>query len=241
MKQSILFAAVGLAALGAAAQEVAHVVSTVPVVQQVAVPRQNCVPGVVAMQPQTSGGGGLLGGIAGAAIGSTIGGGSGTAAAMLLGTVGGALLGNHIEANDIRAQQQAMPHCVTETTYENRTVAYNVTYEYAGRQHTVQMPYDPGPTVQLQAPQVVQSSPAPLVGGAVTAPPVQAGVPIVVPQPIAVAPYPTYPAYPVYSYPAYPVYPAYYRPPVSLSLGFVIGGHRHHGHRHHGGHRHHRR
>ena len=33
---------------------------------------------------------------------------------------------------------------------ENRTVAYNVTYEYAGREHTVRLPYDPGATIRLE-------------------------------------------------------------------------------------------
>jgi hypothetical protein len=29
-------------------------------------------------------------------------------------------------------------------------MAYNVVYEFAGKQYTVQMPQDPGPTVRLQ-------------------------------------------------------------------------------------------
>jgi uncharacterized protein YcfJ len=238
MKHSILFAALGLVAFGAAAQEVGNVISAVPVVQQVAVPRQNCVQGMVQAQPYTSGMGGLAGGIAGAAIGSTIGGGSGTAAAMVLGTIGGALLGNSVEANNMRAQQAMVPTCTTETSYENRTVGYDVTYDYAGRQYSVRMPYDPGPTLRLQVTPMAQGAvPAPGISGTVSAPPVQAAQVQVAPvqmapvqvAPVVVAPYAAYPAYPAYP----PAYYAPYYPPVSLSLGFVFrGGHRHGGHRH---------
>jgi uncharacterized protein YcfJ len=237
MKHTLLFAALGLAAFGAAAQEVGNVISSVPGIQQVAVPRTNCAPAAVQAQPQTSGFGGLASAVTGAGIGSAIGAGNGTAAAVLLGAVGGAILGNNIEANNIRAQQAATAVCATETSYENRTVAYNVTYEYAGRQYTVQMPYDPGPTVRLSVTPVAQGAVAPsgggVVGGVVTAPPVQAAVPVqgvpqvqaaVVPAPVVVAPYPAYPAYP------YPVYPAYRPFPIGVSIGFVgvFGGHRHH-------------
>jgi uncharacterized protein YcfJ len=227
MKHTLLFAALGLVGFGAAAQEVGNVISSHPVVQQVAVPRQNCAPAYVQAPPQTSGMGGLAGAIAGAAIGSQIGGGAGTAAAMIAGTVGGALLGNNVEANNMRAQQAMVPNCITENTIENRTVGYDVTYEYGGRQYTTRMPYDPGSTIRLSVTPVAQ--------GAVTAPPVQgiaaapgtvvaaAAPTMVVPAaPVVVQPYPVYPAYP------YPVYRPYY-PPIGLSLGFVFrgGGHHH--------------
>jgi len=240
MKHTLIFAALGLAALGAGAQEVGRVISSQPVIQQVAVPRQNCVPGMVQGPGQTSGMGGLAGAITGAAIGSQIGGGAGTAAAMLIGSVGGALLGNNIESDNLRAQQAAVPTCTTETSYENRTVGYDVTYEYAGQQYTTRLPYDPGPSIRLQVTPMAQggSFPAPGIGGTVSAPPVQgvasvpapvvAAAPVYVPAPVVVQPYPAYPAYP------YPVYRPYYYPPVSLSLGFVFRGG--HGHRH-GGHR----
>lgn len=253
MKKTVLLLALGLAGFGVAAQEVGRVVSTVPVVQQVAVPRQVCSQAVVATAPQTSGGGGLIGGLAGAGIGSQIGHGTGTAAAMVVGTLAGALIGNSIEAQGA-ARTAVVPQCTTQTSYENRTVGYNVTYEYAGSQQTVQLPYDPGPTIQLSGGVPVAQAGAPVV-----APPIQSGVPVaqqgvpvgappvaVVPQPapVAYAGYPAYPAYPAYApaypaypayapaYPAYPVYPAYrpYYPPVGVSLGFVFsggGGHHH--------------
>jgi uncharacterized protein YcfJ len=247
MKQTLLFAALGLAGFGAAAQEVGNVISSVPVVQQVQVPRQVCNQPAPVMAPQTSGGGGLLGAIVGAGIGSTIGHGNGTAAAMLAGTALGAVVGNNVEANNLQAQaaMQGMPQCSTQYTLENRTVGYNVTYDYAGRQYTVQMPYDPGPTVRVQVNPVAQSS-APS-GGPVMAPPmqgnnvaqpatvvqsgpvVQSGT-VVVPSPAVVysAYPPAYPVYPAYGY-GYPYYRPYYAP-VGVSLGFVFGGGGHHHH-----------
>jgi uncharacterized protein YcfJ len=226
MKQTLMFAALGLTALGATAQEVGNVISSVPVVQQIAVPRQVCHNQPMVVEQQPSGAGGLLGAIAGAAIGSQIGGGSGRGVAMVAGTVGGALLGNNMERGGQYVQN--VPQCGTQTSYENRTVAYNVTYEYAGRQYTVQMPYDPGPTIQLQVTPIGASDPN-------QAPPTMAQGPVVMAPPVVVAPAPpvVYPAYGGYpAYPAYPVYGPAYRPiPIGISLGFGFGGHRH-GHRH---------
>jgi uncharacterized protein YcfJ len=225
MKQSILFAALGLAAFGAAAQEVGHVISSVPVVQQVQVPRQYCNQPMPVAQPQTSGGGGLLGALIGAGIGAGIGHGGGQAAAIVAGTTLGAIVGNQAEA-DSQRYAQAMPVCTTETTIENRTIGYDVTYEYAGRQYTQRMPYDPGSTLNVQVSPVAQ---APAGGQVVVAPPVQSGA-VVVPtapaQMVYQQPYAAYPAYPAYpAYYPYPVYRPYY--PVGVSLGFVFSGHRH--------------
>ena len=243
MKQSVLFAALGLAALGVHAQEVGRVLSSNPVIEQVAVPRQVCSQMPV-VQPQTSGGGGLLGAIAGGAVGSTIGGGAGTAAAIVAGTALGAIVGNNIEANNQR-YAQSVPQCVTETTYENRTVGYDVSYEYAGRQYATRMPYDPGATIMLNVSPVASANTRPANAPVVVAPPVQSvqapqpvqvqpvqtvqAAPVIVttPAPVVYAPYSAYPAYPAYPYPAYrPWYP-------SISLGFVFGGG---GHRHGGRH-----
>ena len=235
MKQTILFAALGAAALGASAQEVGLVISSQPVVQQVAVPHQVCNNQVV--QYPNSGGGAVLGGLTGAAVGSAFGGGSGRAAALGVGAILGAVVGSNIEATN---NTRMVPNCITENTYENRTVAYNVTYEYAGRQYTTQMANDPGRTVSLNIAPVgatAESSVNLAQGQVVTAPAIQ-GQPqvmqpqvmqpqVVAQQPVMVAPPPApvvYAGYP-YPYPAYPVYRPYY-PPISLSFGYVYrGGH----------------
>lgn len=142
----------------ASAQERARVLSATPIVQQVGVPRQVCGVETVHTGPRTSGGGALLGAIAGGAAGNAIGGGSGRAAATALGVIGGAVLGNHIEGNG-RPEYENVQRCTTETFYENRTVGYNVTYEYAGKQYTVQMPQDPGAWVQLRVSPVLPGQP----------------------------------------------------------------------------------
>ena len=85
MKKSALSLALGLVALGAGAQEVGNVISSVPVVQQVAVPRQVCSQPMVVQPQQTSGGGGLLGALIGGAAGAGGGHRAGTRGALHLG------------------------------------------------------------------------------------------------------------------------------------------------------------
>jgi uncharacterized protein YcfJ len=235
MKKSVLFSAMGVLAATATlanAQEVGRVLSSTPVIQQVAVPRQVCSNQPVAVQQPNSGAGAVVGGLAGGVIGNQIGGGSGRAAATALGVIGGALLGNRVESNTNQPQMANVAQCSTQTFYENRTMGYNVRYEYAGKEYQVQMPYDPGPTIKLQVTPVsaaqpaadMAEAPAPEVAQPGTVQPaVVAGAPTV-----AVAPaYPAYATYPAYpAYPAYAPAPAYWWPPVSLSLGFGWwGGH----------------
>jgi uncharacterized protein YcfJ len=154
MKKAVL-SLMGLAAALAGgqvvAQEQGRVISSTPVVQQVAVPRQVCSNEQVISQSQNkSGAGALMGGIAGGAMGNAVGNGSGRAAATMIGIVGGAILGNNIEGGQQQTQTQNVQRCVTQTFYENKAVAYNVVYEFNGKQYQVQMPQDPGPFVSLQ-------------------------------------------------------------------------------------------
>lgn len=137
------------------AQEVGRVISSVPIIQQVAVPRQVCTQQQVTSQPSKSGAGALMGAIAGGTVGHAIGrDGLGTA----IGIFGGAILGDKIEGKPA-PEVKNVQTCSTQNFYESRTMAYNVTYEYAGKQYMVQMPQDPGPTVRLQITPVVSSSP----------------------------------------------------------------------------------
>jgi uncharacterized protein YcfJ len=131
------------------AQEVGKVISSTPVIQQVAVPRQVCTTEQVVVQGQKSGAGAAMGAIAGGAVGNSMGQGSGRAAATMLGLFGGAILGDKIEGPS-NPEVRQVQNCSQQTVYENRTMAYNVVYEFAGKQYTVQMPSDPGPTVRLQ-------------------------------------------------------------------------------------------
>lgn len=144
MQKMLLLASLWSVAALASAQEQARVISSTPILQQVAVPQQVCQDETVATAPRTSGGGALLGAIAGGAAGNAIGGGSGRAAATALGVIGGALLGDQVEGQGRPPHYQDVQRCTTETFYENRTVGYNVVYEYAGRQYTTRTERDPG-------------------------------------------------------------------------------------------------
>ena len=135
--------------LSTQAQEVGKVISSTPIIQQVAVPRQVCNNEQVVTQGQKSGAGAAMGAIAGGAIGNSMGQGSGRAAATMLGLFGGAILGDKVEGPGT-PEVRNVQNCSQQMFYENRTMAYNVVYEFAGKQYTVQMPQDPGPTVRLQ-------------------------------------------------------------------------------------------
>lgn len=152
-------AVAALAAFGTSvqAQEVtARVISATPIVQQV--PTCNNQP--IAVPPPSTGGGALVGAITGGLLGSLVGGGFGTVVATGLGIVGGAAVGDNLERRG--PPMLIAQGCANQPYAENRTVGYNVTYEYNGAQQTVQMANDPGPTVRLQmgpnGPMVAQSN-----------------------------------------------------------------------------------
>jgi len=226
--KKILFATLALAATGssqAQAQEMGRVISATPVMQQVGVPRQVCGTETVAVQPPKSGAGAAIGAIAGGAIGNSVGGGAGQAAATMIGIVGGAVLGDRIEGAP-PAQAHNVQRCTLQTFYENRATSYNVVYEYGGKQYSVQLPNDPGPTLQLQVTPVG----APPQNAAAAVAQVQAS-PVYAPAPAAVVAAPSYPVYYPAPYPAaYPApYYGPYIPPVQLRFGYWggWGGHRH--------------
>lgn len=200
------------------AQEFGRVVSSTPVVQQVQVPRQVCSQDSWQSPAQKSGAGGVFGALAGGVIGNSIGQGSGRAAATAIGIIGGAMLGDRLEGSG-DTQTPYTQNCTTHTHIENRVVAYNVVYEYAGRQYAVQMPQDPGPQVQLQI-TPVGSLPPPV------APPVVYATP---PAPAVVV---TQPVYITSTTSWYPVHPAYvHRPQIGIDLRFHNRD-RHHAPRH---------
>jgi uncharacterized protein YcfJ len=203
------------------AQEAGRVLSVTPVIQPVAVQRQVCSNQAVVVAPPRSGAGAALGAVVGGAIGNAVGHGPGRAAATMLGLVGGAVVGDQVEGNG-PAQVQNVQQCGIQTVYENRVVTYNVVYEYAGRQYTVQMPNDPGPSIALQVSPVgaqqatayPSAYPAPYPATYVTTAPVVPQVIQAPPTVVVTQPYPS-------------VYP--YVLPLSLSLGWLWrgGGHGH--------------
>ena len=124
-------------------QEVARVISSTPVIQQVTVPRQICTETPVAMRGQRSGVGSVVGAVTGGIIGSQVGNGSGQAIATAIGVIGGAILGHQMEGEPAPVVR-SVSSCTQQIKYENQIIAYNVLYEYAGRQYNTQMNTDPG-------------------------------------------------------------------------------------------------
>ena len=162
MKKLLLLLTAFISSGVAMAQEVGRVISATPLITQISVPRQVCTTETVAVQQQKSGAGALMGAIAGGAMGNAIGGGSGKAAATMIGLMGGAILGDQIEGAP-QSQFQNVQRCSVQNYVENRTVAYNVVYEFSGKQYSVQMPNDPGPTLHLQISPVASRQPPPQV------------------------------------------------------------------------------
>ncbi len=244
LHRTLSYSLVALGALSASAfaQEQGRVISTTPVIAQVAVPRQVCSNEQVSTtSTNKSGAGALIGGIAGGAMGNAVGQGNGRAAATAIGIFGGAILGNHIEGGQPQASSQNVQRCTTQTFYENRTTAYNVVYEFNGKQYQVQMPQDPGPFVALQVTPVspavqpvpvLQPPPPAVIVRPITQAPVYT-------QPVVIESYTTYvehaPAYVhrphvqhVYVRPA-PVYAppvVYHRPPHPHHRPHYPHGHR---------------
>jgi uncharacterized protein YcfJ len=207
MKKLFLLSAALLSSGLCLAQEVGRVISSTPIIQQVGVPRNVCSMEQVVVQQPKSGAGALIGAIAGGAMGNAVGSGGGKAAATMLGIFGGAVVGDRVEGSP-SAQVQNVQRCGTQTFYENRPVAYNVVYEYAGKEYSVQMPSDPGPTIALQIAPVGASAPMAAPSGITTYQQQGYGQPANV----LVAPA---------VYPGYYVRPYY--PPVGVELDFGYG------------------
>jgi uncharacterized protein YcfJ len=207
-----LFAVTALcaAASGAWATEYGSVLSSTPVVAAVPVPQQECTDQPVAVQPPPTGVGALIGGIAGAAFGNAVGSGAGRAAATGIGLIAGSVIGNQVEVNGQPPVSSTVRQCRTVTRYENRTVGYDVEYEYQGVRRNTRLAQDPGERIALN----------------VSVAPADAALPPrgAVPPPPAAYPQPPAPAvYPAPYYPA-PYYPApYYRAPVYVNPWPVVG------------------
>lgn len=223
------------------AQDMGRVLSSTAIITQTQVPRQTCTTETVVQTgavASKSGAGAVMGGVAGGVIGNAMGNGQGRAAATMLGILGGAILGNKVEGDNVQATNtpQTVQRCTTQTFLESRTTGYNVVYEYAGKQYSVVMPNDPGPSIQLQIapvgtlqplPSAANPAPvqSPISATVLSAPVVMASAPpplIVLQQPVVVdAPVITY------------AYPAVQRGAIVVSSGYHGRPlHRGHGHDH---------
>lgn len=243
MNKTLFLLAAVAASSAALAQEVGRVISSTPVLEQVAVPRNMCQVEQVSVQQPKSGAGALMGAIAGGAMGNAVGDGNGRALATAIGLFGGAIMGDRLEGSPA-SHTQNVQRCATQTFYENRVAGYNVVYEYAGKQHHVRLPQDPGPTISLNVTPVgaVTSYPAPMpplieeqVGYAqpVYSQPVYSQPMHVYTQRVIVNPPVTTISYGTHYYPrARPAYPA-----IVIGTGIGVSRHWDKKHRHHPGHR----
>lgn len=116
--------------LHAQAQEVAQVVSVQP--RMVTVQQQQCRQVMVQGQNTGSTAGMVVGGVAGALLGSQIGGGSGRTAATAAGAIGGAMVGNHLGGQQGAPQQQTVCENVPVTVQQGEII----TFSFRGRTFT---------------------------------------------------------------------------------------------------------
>ena len=105
----------------------------------------------------------VVGGIAGAVLGSKIGGGTGSYAATAIGSMVGGMAGRQVYEQTQRnryVRPGVVRVCDPEPvgresgyysrTGDNRATAYDVTYEYNGRRYTRRMDYNPGDRVRVR-------------------------------------------------------------------------------------------
>lgn len=105
----------------------------------------------------------VLGGIAGAVLGSKIGGGTGSYAATAIGSMVGGMAGRQVYEQTQRNRytppgvvRVCDPEPVGRNGYgyssanDGRNGAYDVTYEYGGRRYTRRMDYNPGNRVRVR-------------------------------------------------------------------------------------------
>ena len=103
----------------------------------------------------------VIGGIAGAVLGSKIGGGTGTYAATAIGSMVGGMAGRQVYENTQRdrytpagtvrvCEPEPVGNGYYNRTNDGRSSAYDVTYEYNGRQYTRRMDYHPGNRVRVR-------------------------------------------------------------------------------------------
>ena len=215
---SALFTALAASAVASQAAEFGTVISSTPVNVPMTVSQRVCDTERQVVPAQQTGAGAVVGMIAGGLLGNTIGGGSGRALATGVGAVAGAVVGNQVEANTAAANGTEVPvqRCRIVNTTQQRTVGYDVMYEYNGQRYSTRMSYDPGSRVEID-PKPRDSMPVPLA---------QAAPETSTSTTVYAAPEPVYAPAPVYVNP-YPVYAPYYVAPYpAVSIGFgYYGGH----------------
>ena len=232
---SLSAALCALAPSAFAALEYGTVVSSTPVIGQVAVPQRDCYDEQVSVPQRSSGGGALVGALIGGALGNGVGAGMGRAAATAVGAVAGAAIGDRAEANAAPSGVRSVQRCRTVSQSEDRLIGYDVVYEYGGAHRTARLAQDPGaPGSRIAVEVNVAPSAAPRgerVGSAVPSTARREPVPRYEDQDYYTeAPPPRV----VYSEPYYVAPPPVYAPYPAVMFGppvIWIGGRWHHGRR----------
>jgi uncharacterized protein YcfJ len=91
--------------------------------------------------------GAIIGGVLGGILGHQVGGGTGKTVATIGGAVGGGALGANIDR--IRDPQSGQEVRRCENVAGQTPQYWDVTYNYGGVQHRVQMTAQPGPTIMV--------------------------------------------------------------------------------------------
>ena len=153
-------------------QDYARVKNVTPEYQRVNSPRQECSNEYIRDRghdghrrdrstSDRSYTGTVVGGVAGALLGSRFGKGKGSTAATAVGAIAGAVIGDKVAANggifvsnddhrDHEYRGREVQRCRTVDHFENRLTGYRVVYEYAGRNYTTVMQNQPGRQIPVQ-------------------------------------------------------------------------------------------
>ncbi len=154
MKSSaVVFGLASFAAFAVQASDftdTAKVVSSKPIYQTYTT--QECRMVTVAAPPQAQGGrqmgGSILGGVAGALLGSQVGQGNGRVAAGAVGAIAGAIAGDRIQNDQAQAAPQQQQVC--RDVQRQEITGYEVHYIYAGRRASTVTNYPPGNTINIE-------------------------------------------------------------------------------------------
>lgn len=152
---AIAIAFCAVTTINASAKEVAASIVNVSPVYSDHVQQQQVCDTVQYDQPQQGSSvnaGSVIGGIAGALLGSQVGNGNGRVAMAALGAVTGAISGDRISQRNVQPQQA----CRWVQRIDQQVSSYRVTYEYQGDVYQAVLPYDPsrGGTVSTVAVQM---------------------------------------------------------------------------------------
>jgi len=129
--------------------DTAKVVSSRPIYQNYTTQECHMVTTTVQPQPQERQmGGSILGGVAGALLGSQVGQGSGRVAAGALGAIAGAITGDRLQNSQAQAAPQTQQVC--RDVQRQEISGYEVHYIYAGHQASTVMSYPPGNTITIE-------------------------------------------------------------------------------------------